>query len=64
MNFSRLSIASVDHKQHLTEVDRQLSKLGKQKKLQHPRRPAEDTVRTTKGLQERTQIIEWDDGEA
>ena len=26
-------------------------------------RPAEDVVRTTKGLQERTQLFEWDDGE-
>ena len=31
-------------------------------KLIHPTRLAED-VRTTKGLQERTELIEWDDGE-
>ena len=35
---------------------------GRQKKLRHPTRPAED-VRTTKGLQERTQLIELEDGE-
>ena len=27
-------------------------------------RSADDVVETTKGLQERTQLIEWDDGEA
>ena len=35
----------------------------RQKKLRHPTRPAEDAVRTTKGLQERIQLFEWDDGE-
>ena len=33
------------------------------KKFRHPTRPAEDVVRTTKGLQERTQPLEWEDGE-
>ena len=33
------------------------------KKLPHPTKPAEDVVRTTKDLQERTQLIERDDGE-
>ena len=27
-------------------------------------RPADDVIETMKGLQERTQLIEWDDGEA
>ena len=35
---------------------------GRQKKLRHPTRPTKD-VRTAKALQERTQLIEWDDGE-
>ena len=30
---------------------------------QHPKRPEEDINKLTKGLQERTQLIEWDDGE-
>ena len=34
----------------------------RQKKLRQPTIPAED-VRTTKGLQEWTQLYEWDDGE-
>jgi hypothetical protein len=29
----------------------------------HPTRSAENVVRMTKGLQEQTQLIEWDDGE-
>ena len=31
--------------------------------FRHSTRPAEDVVRTMKGLQEQTQQIEWDDGE-
>ena len=31
---------------------------GRQKKLRHPTKPAEDVVKTTKGLQEQTQLIE------
>ena len=34
----------------------------RQKKLQHPTRPVENVVSTTKGLQERKITIEWDDG--
>ena len=34
----------------------------KSKKLRHPTRTAEDVVRTTNGLQQLTQLIEWDDG--
>ena len=41
----------------------QLPRLGDRKKLRYSTRPAEE-VKTTKGLQERTQLIEWDDGEA
>ena len=33
-----------------------------QKKLQHPTRPVENVVITTKGLQERKTSIECDDG--
>ena len=36
---------------------------GRQEKLRHPTRPAEDVVRTMEGLQERTQVIECDDRE-
>ena len=39
------------------------NKKQRQKKLRYPTRPGEDVVRTTKGLQERTQQFEWDDGE-
>ena len=40
----------------------QLTVTGRQKKFRH-QRLAED-VRTTKGLEERTQLIKWNDGEA
>ena len=39
-----------------------LSSLGRQKKLRQPR-PFEDVTKVTKGVQERRQLIEWDDGE-
>ena len=35
-----------------------------QKKLQHPIRPANDVIKATKGLQEWTQLIEWNNGKA
>ena len=34
----------------------------RQKKLQHPTKPFENVVLTTKGLQDRKTTIEWDDG--
>ena len=42
---------------------RSTSQAGRQKEFRDPIRPAEDTNKLTKGLQERTQLIEWDDGE-
>ena len=35
----------------------------RQKKRRHPTRPAEYVIRTTKGLCERAQLYEWNDGE-
>ena len=45
------------------QLQRSTAQAGRQNKLRHPTRFAEDVVRTTKGLQERTQLTEWDDGE-
>ena len=46
----------------LKSLQRSTTQAGRQKKLRQRTRPAED-VRLTKGLQERTQPNEWDDGE-
>ena len=35
----------------------------RQKELRHPTRSVENVLITRKGLQERTQLFEWDDGE-
>ena len=48
---------------HSLELQRPTAQAGRQKKFRQPTRPAGDVVRMTKGLQERTQLIEWDDGE-
>ena len=47
----------------VVRVQRSTPQAGRQKKLRHPKRPTEDIVKTTKDLQERTQLIKWDDSE-
>ena len=48
-------------KRQCFKLQRSTVQAGRQKKLRHLK-SAED-VRTTKGLQERTRIIDWNDGE-
>ena len=48
----------------LSSLDqRSNAQVHRQKQFRHPTRPAEDVNKLAKGLQERTQLIEWDDGE-
>ena len=55
---------SMNQNWNLLTVGRSTPQARRQKKFRHPTIPADDGNKLTKGLQERTQLIEWDDGEA
>ena len=52
-----ISLVSTPHSQELSKR----AQARRQKKPRHLKRPAEDVLTTTKGLQERTQLLALDD---
>ena len=56
-------VSTPNNKSQWFELQMSTAREGRHKKLRRPTWPAQDVVRTTKGLQGRTQLIQWDDGE-